>query len=66
MVPLGLMVFVHVRAWRQTDHTLSNFERFNQTIHYAFWETVLLLVLVIVLRKIVNWAIKYYEKKEKE
>lgn len=66
MIPLVLTVYVHVRAWHQTDPTLSNFERFNETIHYAFWETVLLCVLLFVLRKIVIWAINYYEKKERE
>ncbi len=66
ITPLALTVFVHVRAWRRTDHTLSNFERFNQTIHSAFWEMVLLCVLLIVLRKIVVWAINYYEEKERQ
>ena len=66
MLPLGLAIFVNVRAWHRTDHTLSNFERFNQTIQSTFWELMLLCVLLFVLRKIMISAMNYYDEKERK
>lgn len=62
LIPMGLMIFVNVKAWHRTDPTLSDFERFNQAISSSFWENVLIFELSIVLQKVMRWAFRYYSK----
>ncbi|MDE0637362.1 MAG: hypothetical protein OXI43_16110 [Candidatus Poribacteria bacterium] len=66
LIPAGLFIFFHIRAWRDTDATLPLFERFNETIRATFWENIAVLALVIVLRNITYWVIKYCKEKDSE
>ncbi len=66
LIPIGLVTYFFVKAWHRTDPVLSNFERFRETISSMFWESLLALVLMIVLRKIIQWAIEYSKKIENE
>ena len=66
LIPIGLAIYFFLKAWHLTDPVLTNFERFRETINYIFWESLLVLVLMIVLRKIIYWAIDYSKKLESE
>ncbi len=66
LIPIGLAIYFNVKAWNTTDPLLSNFERFRETIKSTFWENLLVLALMIVLRKIIYWAIEYSKKLESE
>ncbi len=66
LIPIGLAIYFNVKAWHTTDPLLSNFERFRETIKSTFWENLLVLALMIVLRKIIYWAIEYSKKIESE
>ncbi len=58
LIPLGVFIYFNSKAWRATDPTLPMFERFNQTIHATFWENILVIVIIIVLRKFSFWVFK--------
>ena len=66
MIPLGLLIYCHVKAWRATDVALSNLERFKQMINNTVWESFLVLLLMIVLRKLMISAMKYARELEDE
>ena len=66
LIPIGLATYFFLKAWHATDPVLSNFERFREMIRSTFWESLLVLVLMIVIRKIVYWAIEYSKKLESE
>ncbi len=66
LIPIGLVIFFYSRAWRATDVTLTFYERLNLTIKATFWETLAALALMIVLRNITYWAIRYAKEKESE
>ena len=66
LIPLGLGIYFFLKAWSLTDPVLSNFERFNETIRAIFWESLLVFVLMIVIRKIVYWAIEYSKRIESD
>lgn len=66
LIPIGLATYFFVKAWHHTDPVLTNFQRFTETIKSIFWETLLVLVVMIVIRKIVNWTIEYTKKIESE
>lgn len=66
LIPIGLATYFFVKAWHLTDPILSNFQRFRATIRSLFWESLLALVVMIVIRKIVYWAIEYSKKIESE
>ncbi len=66
LIPIGLVIFFYRRAWRATDATLTFHERIDQVIRASFWETMAALALMIVLRNITYWAIKYSKEKESE
>lgn len=66
LIPIGLAIYFNVKAWHTTDPMLSNFERFRETIRISFWENILVFVLMIVLHKLIYWAIAYSKKIESE
>ena len=57
LIPLGLFIYCNTKAWKATDPTLTAFERFNETIHATYWENILVIVLIIVLRKFTYWVV---------
>lgn len=65
-IPMGLATYFFLKAWNLTDPVLSNFERFRDTVNSIFWESLLVLALMIIIRKIVYWAIEYSKKIESE
>ncbi len=66
LIPIGVFLYFNVKAWNMTDPTLSTFERFNETIKATFWENILVIVLMIVIRKLVRWAVEYSKKIKSE
>ena len=66
LIPIGLATYFFLKAWHLTDPVLSNFERFRETIGSIFWESLLVLALMLLLRKIVYWAIEYSKRIESE
>ena len=66
LIPMGLLIFFHVRAWRATDVALPTIERFNQTIRATLWESLAVLALIIVLRNFTYWFSKYLEERDSD